>query len=788
MAERHDVVENTISWRLEPVNPLTVFAVRYPWRLIGLATALTLFFGWQFRGVEIDTDPENMLEPDQSDRAFYDSVKSDFGINDLLVVGVVDERGMFRPGPLRRVARFTERVAAIPGVLIDDIVSLTTTDDIEVDGGLLRIRPVMYEVPETVEAAAALRARIASNPLLADKLASADGTAVAIYIPIQRKDQSYRISQEIEQIAQEELSPEQRLYLAGLPVAEDTFGHEMFREMGVTAPLTGLVIFVLLWLLFRRVTLVVPAMVVAMFSVIWAMGALIRLGNTVHIMSSMIPVFLMPIAVLNAVHLLSEFYDRYPAIRDREKTLRAAMNELFRPMLYTSITTSVGFASLALADIPPVRVFGLFAAVGIMAAWLLTITLIPAGIMLVREDRLAGLVPAASGGSALWSRLLNRFGALAFSRARLVIASAVVLLGLGVVGVSRIVVNDNPVRWFRSGEPVRVADRVMNELFGGTYMAYLVAEGEGEEPIKNPSAMAYLDRLRGYLEEQPQVGKVTSISDVVRRTNYQLHGADPAYDAVPRARDAIGQHLFLVQSSGDPNELDNLIDYDARQANLWVQMKSGDNRQMETLMTSIDEFTRQAGITLRWSGLTYINKVWQDLMVVGMLRAVLGSFVVVFILMVFLFRSIPLGLVSMIPLTVAILLSYALLGFIGKDYDMPIAVCSSLALGLAIDFAIHLVHRYRERVAEFGDLARANEAVFGLPARAITRNALVIILGFLPLTLSSLTPYVTVGLFFATLMAFSTLASLVILPALMRIAGHRFFRREIGLTLTEVAA
>nr|NIP59800.1 MMPL family transporter [Gemmatimonadota bacterium] len=213
----------------------------------------------------------------------------------------------------------------------------------------------------------------------------------------------------------------------------------------------------------------------------------------------------------------------------------------------------------------------------------------------------------------------------------------------------------------------------------------------------------------------------------------------------------------------------------------------GDNQAMEAVQAGLAPLADRAppGLDLRWSGPTHINKVWQDLMVRGMLRAVLGSAVVILLLMALLFRSVPLGLVSMIPLTVAILLSYALLGFAGKEYDMPIAVCSSLCLGLAIDFAIHFVHRYRERVSETGDLALANRAAFGLPARAIARNALVIILGFLPLAISRLTPYVTVGLFFAMLMAFSALATLAVLPALMRMGGRRLFRQELPLEAGE---
>jgi predicted RND superfamily exporter protein len=110
------------------------------------------------------------------------------------------------------------------------------------------------------------------------------------------------------------------------------------------------------------------------------MGLLIGLGFTVHIMSSMIPIFLMPIAVVDSVHLLSEFADRYPHLGDRAKTIRVVMDDLLTPMYYTSLTSAAGFASLALAPIPPVRVFGVFVAVGIVLAFLLTITFIPAYI------------------------------------------------------------------------------------------------------------------------------------------------------------------------------------------------------------------------------------------------------------------------------------------------------------------------------------------------------------------------------------------------------------------------
>ena len=146
--------------------------------------------------------------------------------------------------------------------------------------------------------------------------------------------------------------------MAGLPLAQDAFGAEMFVQKTLFALLAGLLVFALLWLTLRRLSLVGPAMIVALLAVVWTMGLLIGTGNTVHIMSSMIPIFLMPVAILDSVHVLSELHDHLPAGQGVAGTVRRVYACLERPLLFTSLTTSVGFASLALADVPRPRCSG----------------------------------------------------------------------------------------------------------------------------------------------------------------------------------------------------------------------------------------------------------------------------------------------------------------------------------------------------------------------------------------------------------------------------------------------
>lgn len=758
---------------------LSLLSLDYPKTIIALMFLITMGLAAQMVNIKIDTDPENMLAVDQPDRAYYDEVKKEFGVNDLLVVGIVDKKGVFRPETLGAISKIVEQVIRIKGVIIEDVISFTTTDNVSSKDGSLIIEPIMGSVPKSPGKLEAMKRSIYGNPLFIEKIISKDGNAAAIYVPIEEKKLSKTISEQIEAIAQKELNDGQKAYVAGLPVAEDVFGHEMFKQMAYTAPAAGMMIFLLLFLLFRKISLIFSPMVVAMCSIAWAMGSMIGMGHTVHIMSSMIPVFLMPIAVLDSVHILSEFYDRYPRYNDRKRTLQAVIDELHTPMLYTSVTTAVGFGSLALTDIPPVAVFGKFIAGGVLAAWLLTITLVPAFIMVLREETIAkGLDrsknhPSGNGG------FLSAWGRITFSNYKMFVAGGVALFVVGLIGASRIVVNDNPVKWFKEGHKIRIADDILNKNFGGTYMAYLTLSGTNPDDMKKPEVLGYIDKLQTYLEEERLAGKTSSAADIIKRINYVLHDNDPDFDITPDSHEEIGQYYFLFLSSGDPDDLDNFVDYDYQNANIWVQMKSGDNKDMEKIIAAVEKYTAAnplpGGVALEWSGPTYINKVWQDMMVVGMLKAVMGGFLAVFILMVVLFRSFRLGFIAIMPLTFAITLTYGLVGFFGKDYDMPIAVCSTLTLGLSIDFAIHFIHRFRNKFNELQDMEKTNVYIFSEPARAIVRNAVVISIGFLPMAFSTLSPYITVGLFFASLMTITAATTLLLLPALLKLGGPAIF-------------
>jgi len=837
-------------------NRIATFALRHPLAVYLLTAALVVLLGLQIPRIQIDTDPENMLPAEQPERVFHNEVKKTFGLHDAIVVGMVSEShidGIYNPTSLAALKEVTDRILEIEGVIRPDLMSLSVADNITQAGpGTIRFEWMMAEAPRTREASLEIRRQVERLPFLADTLVSGDGRAAAIYVPIESKDASYRISTEISEIARQvsaDLGATDDWHITGLPVAEDTFGYEMFVQMGISAPLAGLAIFVLMWVFFRNVGLIVAPMIVAMVTVITTMGLLIGLGFTVHIMSSMIPIFLMPIAVVDSIHIMSEFADRYKPGSDRREIIREVVGHLFKPMLFTSVTSTVGFVSLALTPIPPVQVFGWFVGFGIMLAFLLTITFIPVWVSRMKDaslEKMQEVLHRDEGESAL-ARLLRSTGRASLGRAPLLLAGFAAVFALSVWGVSMIQINDNPVRWFKADHRIRVADQVLNDHFAGTYDAYLVLSHEadiagrlaervrpvlenapdtlkafwaehepsGSEPLsaerldqivvalddrlfsadeqetdalesllgvvetvaaesryfQNPEILSWIEAFQAHLNATPRVGKSSALPDLVKTVNRELRSGEPEDYRLPDTAAGVAQTLLQFQSSHRPQDLWHMVTPDYRRAVVWLQMTSGDNQEMTAIIADVEDYLAAhplpESVSARWAGKTYINVVWQEAMVRGMLNSLGGAFLVVFVMMIVLFRSFVFGALAMLPLTLTITFIYGLIGWIGKDYDMPIAVLSALTLGLSVDFAIHFLERTREAWARRGEFRATMREMFEEPARAIARNAIVIAVGFTPLLVAPLVPYVTVGVFLASIMAISAVATLVVLPAVM---------------------
>lgn len=842
-------------------NKLIAWSIAKPVKIYIILAILTFSIGGLISQIKVDTDPENMLSTEDVDRLYHNKVKKEFSLNDIIVIGAIAKNNdsIYNSQSLTDLKQLTDSILKIEGVVVKDVNSLSTIDNIEQqEEGNIRFDWLMQSPPKDTKESKILDNKASRLPFVVDSLVSGDKKAATIYVPIIDKNESYRISGEIADII-EQLSTVNDYHITGLPVAEDTFGVEMFIQMGISAPAAALVIYLLMLYFFRSATLVVAPMVVAMSTVIIIMGAMIGMGYTVHIMSSMIPIFLMPIAVVDSVHVMSEFVDHYKPGQDAKKEIQKVTENLFRPMLFTSVTSAAGFFSLALTPIPPVQIFGMFVGIGILLAFIITIVFIPAYVSRMSQENLIKMQNKLHSGdqsNSLIAKILPSWGRFSLANSKMIVLGALVIIGFSIVGIYKIQINDNPVRWFKSDHKIRVADKVLNEHFAGTYDAHLVLEfsqtkklikswkenllknkkintlnkesqiaikekikktndleslqqavlliddlsfSETEENTEtlnellsitentikelkfftSPKNLEFVEQLQKFLLTTNKVGKSTSINDLIKTVNRELRSGEDKDFVLPETQAGVSQALLQYQSSHRPHDLWHFVTPDYQKSLVWLQMTSGDNQDMSVILNAVNDYLAAAdkpeGLEVHWAGKAYLNLVWQEKMVAGMFDSLISAFVIVFLMMVFLFRSIIFGLLAMLPLTITILFMYGMIGWMGKNYDMPIAVLSALTLGLSVDFAIHFIERTRASFEKNKNWLTTIQEMFAEPARAITRNALVIALGFTPLLLAPLVPYITVGAFLATIMAVSCLVTLFVLPASMQLICRKYF-------------
>jgi len=693
------------------LDKISRFSARRPVAVLLTTLLLAIVAALGSIRLQIDTDPENMLPSDDAVRVRNAEIEEELGEGPMVIVGVFGD------------VRGAEALSAIGRVH----EGLVARDDV-VDGSTVSVASFFGEAPTTQADASTIVARVEADPLLAGNVLFADESGAALFVGLTEKGAATEVADAArELIAEEPALAELETAIGGQPLAEDAFGQEMFVQMAVYAPLAGMAVFGLMLAFFRRLRLVVPAMALAMSTVIVTMGALIGSGNTLHIMSSMIPIFLMPIAILDSVHVLSEFYDRYDG-KDRARVMTEVLAELRRPLGFTSLTTAVGFGSLVLVPIPPVRVFGAFVALGVAVAWLLTFTLLPALVCLGKETPLR----ASDRKRQSW---LARIGTGIGRRHRLILAAFAVSAALCGPGLMNIAVNDNPVRWFRADHPVRVATDRLGDAMPGTFTANLLARAEDPATLDDPRTRAAIDELAEALRRHPEVGAAQTYVD---------------------------REHALLRSDG--------------LANIRLQLHTGDNTSMQAVVDAASAHLERhpiAGVELDWAGAAYLNLVWQQKMVEGMMLGFATTLVVIFGLLVVLFRSWAWALFGMVPVLWTVLVVYGAMAFLGRDYDMPVAVLSTMVLGIGVDFAIHFVERYRALRRRHGSSERALAEFFGEPARAMTRNAVVIAVGFSPLLLSSLVPYVVVGILLSSIVGLSWLSSIVVLPSLASVGTGR---------------
>ncbi|NMY43622.1 MMPL family transporter [Pseudomonas sp. WS 5013] len=657
-------------------------------------------------------------------------------------------------------------------VPIRKVRSLVTIENLLTIDEALDVHPLMPQVPTDPAGLAALRAEAMGNPLFLDSLVSRDGSATTIQVEFNiAQDDSPAMLQVYQAIVDitDKVQGDDRIYLSGPPMIAAQTASNMEQDNQTLLPAVLLVILLVLFVSFGRVQGVVAPLLIAIFSLIWTLGLMAACGVKQNIITSIMPVFIISIAVCDAIHFLADYYRNLPPKPDRQAridTAFAVMQQLFWPMFVTCMTTLVGFFSLIWTDVTFIREFGIFTGFGIFFAWLITIVFLPAIVILWKaepprhgllvSDRLDRMI-AALGHFARYGRRLA-FGMLV----------AIVLCSWYVV--ENLTIDNQVIGYFEQDSRIRQDDAAINAKFGGTTPISIMIESDRADAFKDPAVIAAVAKLQQHLREQQLVGFTYSPADFVKR----LHQVTQDTFAAEHYRlpDDISASLlaqyYLLYENANGRDLFDVVDRRFQSGRVLAILHTDRSSEVGALMRDALDYAREVlpvGMSVRVSGYGEVLVATTDAVVWGQVNSILSSPALIVLMVMAMFHSVRLGFVALLPLLFTLVGISALMALSGTDLDIGTSIIAAISFGIGIDYAIHVIAAMRHSP---GTAQQATQYALRHTGKPILINTLALGLGFLVLCLSGYQSLVNLGIFISLTMLFSALFALLVLPVFVR--------------------
>jgi len=765
------------------MKKFNMWIIDYPKTIIFLLIIATGAFVSQLPKLRAETNLESMFPDNHPVVAYNDLVEEWFEVKDAVVIGVFNEgeTGIFNKGTLSLVKEITDGLADMDGILTrkkSDLVSLATLDNIIGTKLGMEVTPLMETVPEGDAEIEALKAAIADNEMLSATFVSKDGKGTIIMALIENDEEQVVMYRRVQAFIDTIKPGDNRVVIAGRPVIEGVFAATMQHDMPVMLRITVVVILIVLFLTFHTMRGVFLPLILVIMTLLWTFGTMAVFGIPIYTVMTMIPVILLAVGCADSIHILSKYYDEVIHKQDesRRNIVFETMDELFPPVVMTSVTTMAGFLSLLSSELMPMRFFGMFIAVGIFYALILSLTFLPAMLSLLpvkvsaKKKRLfeehGSFTHVDYAG-----RALGRLAHIINFRPNLIYAGTFIFILAGGYGILSLKVGASLVKQFKPDNPVYQADQMLNKHFGGTNTLNIVLEGKEDDVIKEPSILKGMDAMQDFMQEDPYVGESVSIAEYLKRMNRVLNENRKEMYKVPESRDLAAQYLFLYSMSGDPADFDPVVDYNYRKANMRFQIKTDDSAVVKSLLKKADEgiekFLNDDRVEVKKAGTVAIMDVFIDLIIEGQIWSIIISILLIFLLTSMEFRSIAGGLFCIIPITISAFFNFGFMGMMGIPLDVSTALTASMAIGIGVDYAIHMVSKYRSEARKGLSPAEVTTNTLLTSGRAIWYNALVVALGFLVLLAANLVPQQKLGMMISLTMMTCFVGASMLLPVML---------------------
>ena len=589
-------------------------------------------------------------------------------------------------------------------------------------------------------------------------------------IPIRSDDDKFHgyIAREIRKLLQ---APEYKdVKLAGGPMVDAELDALTVEESRLFGSLSALLNILVLIFLFKRLPGVFYPGVVVGGTIIWTFGTAGFLGVELGVVHVILPMMLVSVGISDAVHVLSDYQREYDATLSRSARVAHTISQVGLPCSLTTLTTCAGMLSLLLAPIPPIQSLGLLAAIGVFYALVLTLVTLPALLSY------ADLPPRAQAqsledGHDRWDRMLLAIAG--FNRRFYLPISLVSLavIGASLFWASQVELETDFVKSFKPSHPLRSDfEFIDNALGGGTSSLQVIIDSGKEGGVKEPEFMKAMLNYQLWVEENfDGVMATTSVANIVREVHKVMMDGDPKEYRIPDTRPAIASELLLYEN-GDPDGLFRTVTDDYRFARVDVRTKTGGSHHASRLMQMAEQKAEEMlppESSFKFTGISQLFVQMTKNLSSGQIRSYSAAAVMIFIMMLLVLRSIKLGVLSMVPNLLPIVITLGLMGILKIPLDFATLLIACIAIGIAVDDTIHLLIRYKRSFQKSRHYGLALETSLTTSGRAMLFTTLILCAGFLMFAPSDMISIARFGMLVALTLILALVADFFVMPSLM---------------------
>ena len=771
------------------------FIVRYRLTIIVATLLVSAFFATQIGSLRVIVDPNDNLPQEHPYVIATNEIDRIFGGRNLVVIGVESVTGdIFQPQILAKLVRITDGILEIPGVVRSNVISLAARKAKDITGTEdgMTVRQLMEEVPQNAEEMARLKRALYANPIYVDSIVSRRGDMAVVIADFKfgAELRGYRaIKERVESVVNAELDATVRIFQSGISI--NLAWLEIYSERMAYLFFAALALIMgILYLSFRSLQGMLIPILTALMSVIWGLGVMGLLSIPMDTFNATTPILIMAVAAGHSVQILKRYYEEYARLHNNQQAVIESFAKIGPVMLTAGSIAVMSFLALTAFPTLTIRVFGIFTAIGIFSAMLLEMTFIPAFRSLLPSPKRSETERERSADGL--DRPVRALGRVILERRwKMIFGSLAVLATLLILGMSRLAVDNSLKGNFSADSPVRRDDVPLNAGMGGTNTFYLLIEGPEADSIKNPSVLRAMEAVQTYLQEQYAfVGKTQSLADFLKKMNRAMHADDPAFEQLPESRELTAQYLLLYSMSGDPGDFDSYVDYTYRTAVVWAYLKTDSTAYIERIISDLrtlvpQQFPPEYNVSV--GGGMAQGAALNDVMVRGKLLNIGVIATSIYLISSLVLGSALAGIFVLIPLVLAVLANFGIMGWTGIRLDIGTAAVSAMAVGVGADYAIYVIYRMREEMRRHGDPDKALYTTLSTAGKAVVYVALAVGAGYSVLMLTGFGMHARLGFLVAIAMAVSCLAAIVILPAMLYAIrpGFVFLHRVPGGTSIE---